>query len=268
MKKSIIIQTSLLAVSLCVPALYADDLRKPSQVHMQDRPGTVGASQPGATQQMTSQQFVTDAIKSGQKEVSLGELALQKSQDAKIKSFARDMVQDHSKANMELREIAQRKGLTVPGRDGWKQDTGSEDDQPSTTSGNDYTLNQPDRPVGPGSAPDSPAVGSEDRPQDTSRRTSNKDTADVDQANKEADKESARLNELSGVEFDRAYVKVMVSDHKKAVSKFDAAAKSLSDAELKAFASKTLPTLRTHLEHAQRLDRDYSTGTDEISSAK
>ena len=53
---------------------------------------------------------------------------------------------------------------------------------------------------------------------------------------------------LKGTEFDRAYMKQMVSDHKAAVRDFQAEADNGGDdIELKDFAGKTLPTLRQHL---------------------
>jgi putative membrane protein len=61
-----------------------------------------------------------------------------------------------------------------------------------------------------------------------------------------------KLAKLSGAEFDKAYAAEMVKGHKKAVGEFEKAAKS-KDAEVKAFADKTLPTLRHHLEKAQSL---------------
>lgn len=60
-----------------------------------------------------------------------------------------------------------------------------------------------------------------------------------------------RLQKLSGAEFDREYMKHMVADHKKDISAFEKQAKSGKDAELKAFAAKTLPTLQAHLKLAQ-----------------
>jgi len=64
----------------------------------------------------------------------------------------------------------------------------------------------------------------------------------------------ARLGKLEGAAFDRAFVDQMVKDHTQAVKQFDQAAKS-ADAEVKAFADKTLPTLRDHLQRAEDLKR-------------
>lgn len=60
-----------------------------------------------------------------------------------------------------------------------------------------------------------------------------------------------KLSKLSGAEFDKEYVKTMVEDHKKDVTAFEAATKTVGDADVKAFAEKTLPTLKMHLEIIQ-----------------
>jgi putative membrane protein len=65
--------------------------------------------------------------------------------------------------------------------------------------------------------------------------------------------ELERLQKLSGSDFDRAYMKHMVEDHKKDVTQFRKAAKDLKDAEVKQFASGTLPTLEDHLRMAQKV---------------
>ena len=47
-------------------------------------------------------------------EIQLGQLALQKSTNPKVRQFAQKMVDDHSKANDQLRQVASANGLTVP----------------------------------------------------------------------------------------------------------------------------------------------------------
>ncbi len=47
-------------------------------------------------------------------EVALGKVALDKSKDERVRNFAERMVQDHSKANTELADIASRKHLDAP----------------------------------------------------------------------------------------------------------------------------------------------------------
>ena len=60
----------------------------------------------------------------------------------------------------------------------------------------------------------------------------------------------ARLQKLSGADFDREYMKHMVDDHKKDVGEFQKQAKSGRDEQIKSYASKTLPTLQDHLKQA------------------
>lgn len=60
-----------------------------------------------------------------------------------------------------------------------------------------------------------------------------------------------RLSNLSGAEFDRAYMRDMVQDHKTDIGEFEREANHGSDPDLKAFAAKTLPTLREHLRMAE-----------------
>ncbi|HTL45363.1 MAG TPA: DUF4142 domain-containing protein [Vicinamibacterales bacterium] len=60
-----------------------------------------------------------------------------------------------------------------------------------------------------------------------------------------------RLSKLSGDAFDKAYMKDMVADHKADVAKFRTESKSAHNADLKAWAGKTLPTLEDHLKLAQ-----------------
>ncbi|WP_312935041.1 DUF4142 domain-containing protein [Pseudomonas sp.] len=57
--------------------------------------------------------FVDEASAKGIAEVEAGKLALEKSQSADIKTFAQMMIDDHTKANQKLKEIAQGKNLKV-----------------------------------------------------------------------------------------------------------------------------------------------------------
>jgi len=55
-----------------------------------------------------------------------------------------------------------------------------------------------------------------------------------------------KLNSLSGADFDKAYVDAMVTDHNDAVSLFQSVADNGADPDVKAWAAKTLPTLKSH----------------------
>ena len=56
-----------------------------------------------------------------------------------------------------------------------------------------------------------------------------------------------RLTKLSKPEFDREYVNTMVQDHEKDVAEFRRMAEQAQDSDIKAWASRTLPTLEDHL---------------------
>ena len=99
--------------------------------------------------------FLKDALEGGMAEVQLGQLALQKSNNADVKQFAQKMVDDHTKMGDQLKPIAQQIGVKIP-------------DGPSK-----------------------------------------KDKATI-----------AKLQELNGDDFDKAYMKDMVKDHKDDLNDF------------------------------------------------
>lgn len=68
----------------------------------------------------------------------------------------------------------------------------------------------------------------------------------------------AGLQKKTGKDFDKAYIKMMVSDHKKVIRSFEDESKNGSDADIRAFADNTLHTLRHHLDEAQKCDKMVS----------
>lgn len=62
-----------------------------------------------------------------------------------------------------------------------------------------------------------------------------------------------KMSAMSGADFDRAYAKMMLKGHEKDVSEFEKESTKGGDADVKAFASKTLPTLQEHLTMARAL---------------
>ena len=62
-----------------------------------------------------------------------------------------------------------------------------------------------------------------------------------------------KLQVLSGETFDKSYVRTMVDDHVKDIAEFEKEARGGKDAEAKAFATATLPTLREHLKHIREV---------------
>src|SRR5262249_45151626 len=87
--------------------------------------GAVAESQPRAEEKkaeekkeakLTAQDFVTKASAAGLAEVNLGNLARDRAGRPEVKTFAARMVEDHSKANLELLKLADGKGLKAAPR--------------------------------------------------------------------------------------------------------------------------------------------------------
>jgi len=136
-----------------------------------------------ASMTLTSpEDFMKNAADGGMAEVEMGKLAVKNAQDPEVKKFGQMMIDDHSKANNELKALAAKKNVTLP------TDMGS------------YK-------------------------------------GDVDD-----------LGKLKAGEFDKEYVEHMVDDHEDDVAAFEKQANSGADPDVKAFATKTLPTLKKHLE--------------------
>ncbi len=65
-----------------------------------------------------------------------------------------------------------------------------------------------------------------------------------------------KLNDKKGLDWDKAYIDHMIDGHKSTIDDFEKASNNLADADLKAFATNTLPTLKAHLDSAQAI-KDY-----------
>lgn len=58
--------------------------------------------------------FLQHAAADGLAEVQMGQMALDKSSDAKVRQLAQSIVDDHTKANDQLKTLAQNKQVTLP----------------------------------------------------------------------------------------------------------------------------------------------------------
>jgi putative membrane protein len=63
---------------------------------------------------VTPQSFTTQAAAIGQAEIELGQLALQQTQDQRVRDYAQRMVKDHQAAAAKLRRIAGEESLELP----------------------------------------------------------------------------------------------------------------------------------------------------------
>ncbi|WP_439557419.1 DUF4142 domain-containing protein [Dyadobacter sp.] len=59
-------------------------------------------------------EFAVEAANGGMAEVALSKIAEEKATDPKVKSFAKQMITDHTKANDELKTLAMSKNITLP----------------------------------------------------------------------------------------------------------------------------------------------------------
>jgi len=144
--------------------------------------------------------FVSAATQGGNMEVTLGQIAVQKASEQSIREFGQRMVTDHTKANIELKELISQKGATLP-----------------------------------------------------------------DLSSKMDDMTRDHLNGLSGKDFDKAYIKQMVKDHKKDVKEFQKQADKGDDADLKAWVTKTLPILQEHLRLAENIETSLNGAVSQAS---
>lgn len=69
------------------------------------------------------------------------------------------------------------------------------------------------------------------------------------------------LQGLNGPDFDKAYIKRMVADHKEDIRAFQKETEKGDDADIKNFASKTLPVLQEHLTMAQSIESKINAPT-------
>jgi len=58
--------------------------------------------------------FAMKAAQGGMAEVEFGRLATERASDAKVKQFGQRMIDDHTKANDDLKSVAAKDGMTLP----------------------------------------------------------------------------------------------------------------------------------------------------------
>jgi putative membrane protein len=201
-------------LALTAASVRADDYNKDK-----DQGGTGAAvkTQTGQTSQLSSsdEKFITEACRGGKTEVKMSKLAVDRAQNSQVKQFAQRMIDDHTKSDTELKQLASSKGVTLPDKE----------EHTSTTTGDT----------------------------DRTQVREKTDGAHSDKDMAEFKREWQKLESATGAEFDRQYVNMSLKCHEKAVKEFEKASKSAEDSEVKAFAAKTLPTLREHLTQVRSL---------------
>lgn len=101
-----------------------------------DNTGATGSARTGSTASSVNQEFVSDAASGGMMEVELGTMAVQNASSQEVKDFGRRMIDDHSKVNDELKSIAAKENIPVPG--GLKSENRDDVDKLSKLQGSDF----------------------------------------------------------------------------------------------------------------------------------
>jgi len=235
--KTRILNTLILGAGISLPttmAAFSQQTTTTTVRHggdMTTEPGTepMGDAHTGP---VSSQSFVVDAIWGSDKEVALGKLAQQKSENPEVKAFASRMVADHSRAADKLTTIADNEHLYYPSQNSFSFVT-----EPgyfsTTTTTESRTRSDLDNVKG------LPAKAM------TQQAWSTRTNSDIMTINS--------IGNMSGADFDRAYMDQMVRDHAQDVREFENASANLDDPQLKQCAAQLLPTLQEHYRMAQDL---------------
>jgi predicted outer membrane protein len=246
-----------------LPPIYAQQQQQQQQSTTatgQDKKTTQGNTA-GAKLNNEDRKFITDAAHGGMAEVALGRLALERASSDEVKQFAQRMIDDHTRANEELMKLASSKGVTLP--KGHGHTTQGDTSQGMTQTTSSTTGTQPAR-----EQPQSGQPQSGQQQSGQQQGTARQDTAgaqSTDASRPMLDKKHQavmdRLSKLSGAEFDREYMRAMVKDHSDAVEMFQRESTRGKDAEVKAWATSTLPTIQEHLRLARELEGKTGAGT-------
>ncbi|HJQ68907.1 MAG TPA: DUF4142 domain-containing protein [Blastocatellia bacterium] len=211
----------ILGINLVVGAQQPTQPQQPSPAQPQtDKPMPAETMQTAGALNASEKKFITDTAHNGMNEVEMAKLAVTKAASDEVKQYAQRLVDDHTKANDALMALASQKGVTI-----------SHD---MAAAPADTTMKQ--------TSSADPAMKTKDA------AAMNKDHAAL----------MSKLNGLSGNEFDKEFIRAAVKSHEKGVKSFEKQSTSATDADVKAFATNTLPTLREHLQMARDLDKKLS----------
>jgi putative membrane protein len=138
--------------------------------------------------QSDASNFAVEAANGGMMEVELGKIAQEKAINPRVKAFGEMMVNDHTEAGNNLKQIATTLNIALP-----------------------------------------------------------------DSVSNDTRKEIDKMKMKKGRDFDKAYISMMVDDHKKDIAEFRKCADNCSDSTIKSFAANTLPVLVKHLDSIQAI---------------
>lgn len=242
--KAIVFTSILSALVLCLNLVVG------AQQHSKEHMGTdqtdksksdkdkKNSSNMGASGALSSsdRKFVIEAAEGGMMEVRIGRMGVERATNESVKQFSQRIIDDHSKANQELMQLAQQKGIVLPA----------------------HLLNESDHGATQSSAGSGANTTGTTVNTSTSGTTGGSNTKATRSGDSDHQKMSNKLSRLSGADFDRAYMREQVKHHEKAVSMFEKESMKGKDPDVKSWAAATLPTLREHLRMARELNNSVS----------
>jgi putative membrane protein len=99
------------------------------------------------------------------------------------------------------------------------------------------------------------------------KEVARKENVELEKDNDARD-EYERLSKLSGADFDKEYIDLMVKDHKDAVDALQDQANNADHADVKTWAAESLPRVKHHLEVAQQLQTSLENKKSTTKSSK
>jgi len=213
----------------------------------------------GGSSQAVDRYLASCLLFKNQAEVQLSEIAQQKSENAEVKQFAQQMIQDHRKLIEQLQPLAAMQRDTIRGTSGTRETS-------------DATTRTSDAPALPGSPDASPTTS----PSGIAATPSTDTTKEVRTGAAVADRLAAggglhqlgqiekqigdrclqmakeELQQKSGAEFDKCFVASAIGAHMHALAELEVIGKQ-TQGKLAQVAQAAQPTVQQHLEHAKQL---------------
>ncbi len=222
----------------------------------------------------SDRRFISKAAEDNHKEIAISQLAAERANNPEVRSYAQQIASEHQQMTQELVQLAQRKGVELENAaalssgavstahrsvDANRSMSGSGVNG-STNAGVATTHGAP-RATGSSSTASTPASSGVPTSDSTATSTASSGSMAASSSSMGAatspdiasDRHYRNLSRKEGVAFDKSYVSMMVDQHEADVKLFERAARDAEDAEVRAFASRHLPSLQQHLQRATNL---------------
>ncbi len=233
-----------------------------------------------------AQDFVQQVMEVNQAGTAMAQMAMQQASSAAVKTYARQMLEDHAQARQELESIQATLASGGSAFPGGNSTTAGRTERPATTrdngqtparsstgesraraSGNtgtgnvDYRTDTTGSESGLGVAA-SPAIGSRmgrtDHRGDPAPGMSSDAYKDYSHLSEKYQVSLNRMKDLSGTEFDREYLSAQITLHRQSIRLLEQQTAGARNSRLKQYAGKHLPQARRHLGEATRIQKSLT----------